>query len=154
MKGLEGLSIDEKYEIEEYRDMMKDFAMAATEGNLEQVGSIKNQRSLDTKVTVKLSDPGTYSLIPGSYKIIFLCNLFVFRLVMSSRSNMVYPLGRISMVWAKNGQAGLPCTMLQMQDMEKLSSISLGLERTRIKSPWITLNTPPFTWRSPRPTTM
>ena len=40
MKGLEGLSIDEKYEIEEYRDMMKAFALAATEGNLEQVGKI------------------------------------------------------------------------------------------------------------------
>eukprot|EP00091_Calanus_sinicus_P018844 TRINITY_DN4448_c0_g1_i4.p2 TRINITY_DN4448_c0_g1~~TRINITY_DN4448_c0_g1_i4.p2 ORF type:complete len:104 (+),score=42.84 TRINITY_DN4448_c0_g1_i4:146-457(+) len=37
MKGLEGLSIDEKYEIEEYRDMMKAFAAAATDGNLEQV---------------------------------------------------------------------------------------------------------------------
>jgi len=37
MKGLEGLSIDEKYEIEEYRDMMKAFADAAAEGNLEQV---------------------------------------------------------------------------------------------------------------------
>ena len=45
MKGLEGLSIDEKYEIEEYRDMMKDFAMAATEGNLEQVGNIKSEKS-------------------------------------------------------------------------------------------------------------
>jgi len=37
MKDLEGLTIDEKYEIEEYRDMMKDFAAAATEGNIEQV---------------------------------------------------------------------------------------------------------------------
>ena len=58
MKGLEGLSIDEKYEIEEYRDMMKDFAMAATEGKLEQVGNLKNERILDTKVIVKLLDPG------------------------------------------------------------------------------------------------
>eukprot|EP00092_Neocalanus_flemingeri_P002507 GFUD01002683.1.p1 GENE.GFUD01002683.1~~GFUD01002683.1.p1 ORF type:complete len:256 (+),score=96.74 GFUD01002683.1:43-810(+) len=39
MKGLEGLTIDEKYEIEEYRDMMKALAAAATEGNLEQVKS-------------------------------------------------------------------------------------------------------------------
>merc|ERR1711872_38187 len=37
MKGLEGLTIDEKYEIEEYRDMMKAFAGAAAEGNLDQV---------------------------------------------------------------------------------------------------------------------
>ena len=40
MKGLEGLSIDEKYEIEEYRDMMKAFAAAATEGNLDQVSEV------------------------------------------------------------------------------------------------------------------
>ena len=33
----EGLSIDDKYEIEEYREMMKAFADAATEGNLDQV---------------------------------------------------------------------------------------------------------------------
>ena len=33
----EGLSIDDKYEIEEYRVIMKDFADAATEGNLQQV---------------------------------------------------------------------------------------------------------------------
>ena len=39
MKGLEGLTIDEKYEIEEYRDMMKAFAAAATDGILEQVNS-------------------------------------------------------------------------------------------------------------------
>ena len=40
MKGLEGLSIDEKYEIEEYRDMMKAFAAAATEGNLDQASEV------------------------------------------------------------------------------------------------------------------
>ena len=39
MKGLEGLTIDEKYEIEEYRDIMKAFAAAATDGILEQVNS-------------------------------------------------------------------------------------------------------------------
>ena len=33
----EGLSIDDKYEIEEYANMMKAFADAADEGNLEQV---------------------------------------------------------------------------------------------------------------------
>ena len=33
----EGLTADEKYDIEEYADMMKAFAAAATEGNLEQV---------------------------------------------------------------------------------------------------------------------
>ena len=37
MKGLEGLTIEEKYEIDEFKDMMKAFALAATEGNLEQV---------------------------------------------------------------------------------------------------------------------
>ena len=37
MKGLEGLTIDEKYEVEEYREMMKAFAAAATEGSLDQV---------------------------------------------------------------------------------------------------------------------
>jgi len=34
---LVGLTIDEKYEIQEYRDMMKAFSDAATEGNLDQV---------------------------------------------------------------------------------------------------------------------
>ena len=34
---VEGLSIDDKYEIEEFRVIMKDFADAATEGNLEEV---------------------------------------------------------------------------------------------------------------------
>ena len=34
---VEGLSIDDKYEIEEFRVIMKDFADAATEGNLEGV---------------------------------------------------------------------------------------------------------------------
>ena len=34
---MEGLSIDDKYEIEEFRVIMKDFADAATEGNLEEV---------------------------------------------------------------------------------------------------------------------
>ena len=34
---LVGLTIDEKYEIEEYRDMMKAFADAATVGDLDQV---------------------------------------------------------------------------------------------------------------------
>lgn len=33
----EGLSADEKYDIEEYADMMKAFTNAATEGDLEQV---------------------------------------------------------------------------------------------------------------------
>ena len=36
---VEGLSIDDKYEIEEFRVIMKDFADAATEGNLEEVHS-------------------------------------------------------------------------------------------------------------------
>ena len=35
----EGLTADEKYDIEEYADMMKALANAATEGNLEQVMS-------------------------------------------------------------------------------------------------------------------
>ena len=34
---MEGLSIDDKYEIEEFRDIMKNFADAATQGDLEQV---------------------------------------------------------------------------------------------------------------------
>ena len=34
---LVGLTIDEKDEIQEYRDMMKAFSDAATEGNLDQV---------------------------------------------------------------------------------------------------------------------
>ena len=33
----EGLSLDDKYEIEEYATMMKSFADAATQGDLEQV---------------------------------------------------------------------------------------------------------------------
>ena len=33
----EGLSNDDKYDIEEYATMMKNFGDAATEGNLEQV---------------------------------------------------------------------------------------------------------------------
>ena len=37
LSKLEGLSIDEKYEIEEYREMMKAFAAAAAEGDLDQV---------------------------------------------------------------------------------------------------------------------
>ena len=37
LNKLEGLSIDEKYEIEEYREMMKAFAAAAAEGDLDQV---------------------------------------------------------------------------------------------------------------------
>ena len=34
---VEGISTDDKYDIEEYADMMKAFTQAATEGNLEQV---------------------------------------------------------------------------------------------------------------------
>ena len=34
---LVGLTIDEKYEIQEYRDMMKAFSDAATVGDLDQV---------------------------------------------------------------------------------------------------------------------
>ena len=34
---VEGLSIDDKYEIEEFSDIMKNFADAATQGDLEQV---------------------------------------------------------------------------------------------------------------------
>ena len=34
---VEGISTDDKYDIEEYADMMKAFTTAATEGNLEQV---------------------------------------------------------------------------------------------------------------------
>ena len=34
---VEGISTDDKYDIEEYAEMMKAFALAATEGNLEQV---------------------------------------------------------------------------------------------------------------------
>ena len=34
---VEGLSIDDKYEIEEFRIIMKNFSDAATEGNLEEV---------------------------------------------------------------------------------------------------------------------
>lgn len=37
---MEGLSIDDKYEIEEFRDIMKNFADAATQGDLEQVETI------------------------------------------------------------------------------------------------------------------
>ena len=34
---VEGISTDDKYDIEEYADMMKAFTQAATDGNLEQV---------------------------------------------------------------------------------------------------------------------
>lgn len=37
---VEGLSIDDKYEIEEFSDIMKNFADAATQGDLEQVETI------------------------------------------------------------------------------------------------------------------
>ena len=38
----EGLSLDDKYEIEEYATMMKSFADAATQGDLEQVMTTSN----------------------------------------------------------------------------------------------------------------
>ena len=38
----EGLSLDDKYEIEEYATMMKSFADAATQGDLEQVITTSN----------------------------------------------------------------------------------------------------------------
>ena len=41
---VEGISTDDKYDIEEYADMMKAFTAAATEGNLEQVS--KESREL------------------------------------------------------------------------------------------------------------
>ena len=37
---VEGISTDDKYDIEEYADMMKAFTQAATEGNLEQVKTL------------------------------------------------------------------------------------------------------------------
>ena len=45
---MEGLSIDDKYEIEEFRDIMKNFADAATQGDLEQV-----ETNLETQFNVE-----------------------------------------------------------------------------------------------------
>ena len=42
----EGLSLDDKYEIEEYATMMKSFADAATQGDLEQVMTTSSSSSL------------------------------------------------------------------------------------------------------------
>ena len=46
----EGLSIDDKYEIEEYANMMKAFADAATEGNLDQVETLSQLETNPTSV--------------------------------------------------------------------------------------------------------
>ena len=43
---VEGISTDDKYDIEEYANMMKAFTAAATEGNLEQVGKESEELKL------------------------------------------------------------------------------------------------------------
>ena len=49
---VEGISTDDKYDIEEYADMMKAFTTAATEGNLEQVMTDEGSQSRKLKVFV------------------------------------------------------------------------------------------------------
>ena len=51
----EGLSLDDKYEIEEYATMMKSFADAATQGDLEQVMTTSSSSSLDLWVAFILA---------------------------------------------------------------------------------------------------